>query len=145
VSRGISCGSFDLEVIPVQKWVSYNANPDGDRVGDCVIRALSAALGKTWEETYVGVCVQGFLMRDMPSADRVWGAFLRSQGFRRHLIDADPADCYTVRDFCEDHPDGEYILAISGHVVFVRNGCYMDSWDSGSEVPVFYWERSDNA
>lgn len=139
--RGISCGSFDLEVIPVQRYVSYNANPDGDRVGDCVVRAISAALGKSWEETYVGLCVQGFLMRDMPSADRVWGTFLRSQGFRRSLVDADCADCYTVRDFCGDHPAGEYILAISGHVVFVRDGMYYDSWDSGGEVPVYYWER----
>ena len=128
----------------MQKWVSYNANPDGDRVGDCVVRAISAAIGKSWEETYVGLCVQGFLLRDMPSADRVWGAFLRSQGFRRSMIDADPADCYTVRDFCEDHPHGEYILAISGHTVFVRNGQYLDSWDSGSEVPLYYWERGEN-
>lgn len=128
----------------MQRYVSYNANPDGNRDIDCTIRAISAALGKSWDEVYVRICVQGFVMRRMPSADHVWGAFLRSQGFRRYLVDADCPDCYTVRDFCEDHPDGEYILAISGHVVFVRDGQYYDSWDSGQEVPVYYWERSND-
>ena len=142
---GIPAALFDLlEVIPVQRYVSYNANPDGNRDIDCTIRAISAALGKSWDEVYVRICVQGFVMRRMPSADHVWGAFLRSQGFRRYLVDADCPDCYTVRDFCEDHPDGEYILAISGHVVFVRDGQYYDSWDSGQEVPVYYWERSND-
>ena len=142
---GFPAALFDLlEVIPVQRYVSYNANPDGNRDIDCTIRAISAALGKSWDEVYVRICVQGFVMRRMPSADHVWGAFLRSQGFRRYLVDADCPDCYTVRDFCEDHPDGEYILAISGHVVFVRDGQYYDSWDSGQEVPVYYWERSND-
>lgn len=142
---GFPAALFDLlEVIPVQRYVSYNANPDGNRDIDCTIRAISAVLGKSWDEVYVRICVQGFVMRRMPSADHVWGAFLRSQGFRRYLVDADCPDCYTVRDFCEDHPDGEYILAISGHVVFVRDGQYYDSWDSGQEVPIYYWERSND-
>lgn len=125
----------------MQKYVSYNANPIGARIGDCVVRAISAALGKSWEETFVGLCVQGFILRDMPSADRVWGAYLRSQGFERHVIPNECPDCYTVRDFCEDHPEGDYLLAISGHVVYVHDGQYWDSWDSGDEIPLYYWER----
>lgn len=29
-----------------------NLNPHGLRVGDCVVRAISKALGQTWETTY---------------------------------------------------------------------------------------------
>ena len=94
------------------EFVSYNANPDGNRVGDCTIRAISAFLGKSWEETYIGIALTGFIMRDMPSADSVWGSYLRQNGCCRYTIpNTAPAD-YTVREFCEDMPDGEYLLSI---------------------------------
>lgn len=57
-------------------WVRYNANPDGRNVGDCTIRALSLALGQSWEQTYVELALEGFMMGDMPSANHVWGAYL---------------------------------------------------------------------
>ena len=67
------------------EFVSYNANPDGNRVGDCTIRAISAFLGKSWEETYIGIALTGFIMRDMPSADSVWGSYLRQISLIRVL------------------------------------------------------------
>ena len=82
-------------------------------------------------------------MCDMPSANRVWGAYLRDKGFRRDLLPDECPDCYTVRDFCEDHPKGKYILAIEGHVVAVLDGKYYDSWDSGNETPIYYWKRKE--
>ena len=30
----------------------YNANPHGNNVQDCVIRSISVAEGKSWDETY---------------------------------------------------------------------------------------------
>lgn len=115
---------------------------------DCVIRAISAATGKTWDETAVRLCVWELILHDMPSADRVWGAYLRSCGFERCPIPADCPECYTVADFCADHPRGMYILAISsggsGHVVYVNDGQYFDSWDSGDEYPIYYWKRKDD-
>lgn len=123
--------------------VLYNPNPHNSRVGDCTVRAISKALNQKWEKTYIGLCLQGLIMCDMPSANNVWGAYLKSKGFRRNIIPDDVLDCYTVKDFAKDHPKGKYILAISGHVVAVEDGNYYDSWDSGNEVPVYFWERED--
>lgn len=124
-------------------WRSYNENPEGNRVGDCTVRALSAVLDQTWEKTYMDLCLQGFIMCDMPSSNSVWGAYLRLKGWRRGaFVDVCP-DCYTVQDFCNEHPTGRYVLAISGHVVAVINGEYWDAWDSGQELPVYYWEREE--
>ncbi len=126
------------------KYVSYNPNPDGIRVGDCVIRALSKALGQTWEETYIDLSVEGLLMGDLPSANAVWGAYLRRKGYQREIIPNNCPDCYTVEDFCDDYPQGTYILAISGHVVCVVDGQFFDSWYSGNEHPIYYWRRKDD-
>lgn len=60
----------------------YNPNPVGNNVGDCVIRAITKAMDKSWEDTYIDIVVQGFLHSDMPSSNHVWDAYLRD-GYAR--------------------------------------------------------------
>jgi len=124
-------------------WKEYNCNPIRKRVGDCTVRAISKALGQDWETVYVGLALQGFMMADLPSANAVWGAYLRKNGFRRYIIPEECPDCYCVADFAADHPRGTYILALSGHVVCVCDGDIYDTWDSSEETPLYYWERID--
>lgn len=124
-------------------WKEYNPNPTGRHVGDCSIRAISAALGIDWEAAYTLVTDAGFAMGDMPSSDSVWGAVLRRNGFYRKAIPNTCPDCYTAEDFCIDHPRGTYVLGFGGHVATVKNGTILDSWDSRQASPVFYWYRKD--
>ena len=77
----------------------------------------------------------------MPSANAVWGTYLREHGFKRYVVPDDCGEDYTVRNFSNDYNKGTYILAIGGHVVCVIDGTYYDSWDSGDERPVYYWSR----
>lgn len=120
----------------------YNPNPSNKSVGDCTVRAISKALDQTWEKTYVGLALEGFIRGDLPNADSVWGPYLKAQGFTRRLIPDTCPDCYTVATFAEEHPQGTYILSMPGrHVVAVVNGAYYDSWDSGDECPVYYWTK----
>lgn len=121
----------------------YNPNPRGRAVGDCTVRAISKALDQTWEQTYTGICFQGFLLGDMPSANAVWGAYLRFKGFHREIIPDDCPECYTVADFAAEHPHGKYILALSGHVVCVEDGVVFDTWDSTGKMPLYYWFKED--
>lgn len=120
-------------------WVRFNPNPAGKSVGDCAVRAVAVATDQTWTRAYMALCSQGKLEYDMPSADVVWGAYLRSMGFTRHAIPDSCPDCYTVTDFCKDHPQGVYVLGTGKHAVCVIDGAYYDAWDSGNEVPIFYW------
>lgn len=124
------------------RFVEYNPNPiKGKRVGDCTVRAITKAMNSTWEQVYAGLTAYGFMCRDMPSANNVWGRYLRQNGFKRYLVDDKDMEIYTVEDFCIDHPKGTYILAIDGHVVCVEDGYYYDSWDSGDEIPIYYWVK----
>lgn len=123
-------------------YIPYNPNPDGLTVGDCVIRALTAVLGQTWFEAYSDLAILGLKMSDMPSANRVWGEFLRQRGFCRYNLPDSCPDCYTVHDFCSDHPIGVYVLATGTHVIGIIDGNYYDAWDSGNEVPIYYWREN---
>ena len=80
-------------------------------------------------------------MSDMPSANRVWGEFLKSVGFKKRLLPDSCPNCYTVKNFCFDHPTGVYVLGTGQHVVAIIDGNYYDSWDSGNEIPFYFFER----
>ena len=126
-------------------YVQYNPNPRKRNVGDCVIRACAKALDMGWEKVYTDICLQGYSMADMPSSNAVWGAYLKSKGFKQGILENSCPDCYSVRDFCRDHSKGTYVLQTGSHVVTCINGDYFDSWDSGDEVPICYWTKKGAA
>lgn len=121
-------------------WKPYNPNPKNKQVGDCVIRAISKALNMTWEETYMELCIKGFILCDLPSSNYIWSTFLKDRGFKRYTINDCP-DCYTIDDFCQDHPNGVYVIGTGSHAVTVMDGCYYDAWKSGQECPLYYFEK----
>ena len=77
----------------------FNQNPCGKNVGDCTVRAISKATGKDWGETYLRLCIQGYLDGDMPSANACWGRYLHSIGYKRYIVPDTCPDCYTVGQF----------------------------------------------
>lgn len=122
-------------------YIYVNPNPRGALIGDCAVRAIAVALGITWDDSYRLLSDYGFMLKNLPNADSVWGAVLMDNGYSRKAIpDTCPA-CYTIRDFCHDHPQGTFVVGTGSHVVAVINGNYLDSWDSGDEVPVMYWSE----
>ena len=122
-------------------FVYYNPNPQNKLVGDCVIRAIAKLTGKDWEDAYMDVVLQGFRMHDMPSANHVWGSYLIESGYTKNVLPDTCPECYTVDAFTRDHPTGSFLLAMGTHVVAVENGDYYDTWDSGTEIPIYYFEK----
>ncbi len=125
-------------------YIHYNNNPISLRTGDCVIRACSLATDRSWDATYTDIAKLGQAMGLMPDKGAVWGAYLRQRGFYRDIISNRCPDCFTVRQFAKEHPRGTYVLAIDGnpgHVVCVKNGDWIDIWDSGDEIPTYYYYK----
>lgn len=123
-------------------WKQHNENPVNARVGDCVIRAISTALNQDWVKTYAELCVQGLMFCDLPSSNAVWASYLSHKGHKRYVIPND-CNCYTVEDFCKDHPKGVYILGTGTHALTVIDGDYFDVWNSGQETPIYYFTKEE--
>lgn len=120
----------------------FNPNPiKNKRVGDCVIRAISKALNQSWEETYIELCLLGYIAGDLPSSNKIWDTYLTSKGFTRHIISAECLDCYTINDFCEEYPQGIYIIGTGTHAVCVIDGTIYDTWQSGDETPIYFYKK----
>lgn len=122
-------------------FIFCNPNPQSNLVGDCVIRAISVATDTDWDTVYADICVQGYEMKDMPSSNSVWGAFLLNHGFKREIVPNECPTCYTVSDFCRDNPVGCFILATGTHVVTCIDGNWIDTWDSGQETPIYFFKK----
>lgn len=122
-------------------YIFYNANPINNFTHDCTIRAISTVLGQSWDETFDGVAAVAKEMKTMPSVNRAWGRYLKRKGYVPYFIPDTCPNCYTVRDFCIDHPIGSYILGLDEHVIAVIDGNYYDTWDSGGELPFYYWQK----
>ena len=120
-------------------YIHFVNNPCKKSTGDCAVRAISVALDIDWYEAFDLLTEEAHSMCDMPSADSVWGTVLRNHGFTRYILPNSCPDCYSAEDFCQDHPVGIYTLAFGGHVATVRDGVLFDSWDSSTEIPLYYF------
>ena len=134
-------------------WRRININPKNQDVGDCTIRAISMALNQNWYLTHSDLCALSRQMADMPSSNRVLFEYLKLRGYTRHTIETECPNCLSVIDFCNNHPVGEYLLSTcdyvsankivvtASHMIFCAYGTYYDSWNSGREIPLYYFEK----
>ena len=125
------------------EWRYYNPNPAGLHIGDCVVRAISAVTDQDWEQTYTGLALQGYALSDLPHANHVWRAYLRSKGYDVAAIPNTCPNCYTVGDFADEHPEGRYVLGTGTHAVAAIDGVIWDTYDSRSLIPIVYFYKKE--
>ena len=101
----------------------YNANAKGNFVNDCVIRAISVAEGKTWDETYLKLSdiaqEEGILLDDVNFVE----------GYLDSRYKRVPHCSKTVGEFMEECPKGHYLITMEGHITVIINGVLYDTFD----------------
>lgn len=120
----------------------FNNNPLGrSTVGDCSVRAVSKALGISWDEAHDMLADMSKAMGTIMNDNDVISAVLRMHGFYKENLPCTTRDCYTVREFARDNPIGTYVVGTGSHVVTIIDGNYYDSFRSGDESIICFWVR----
>lgn len=101
----------------------YNANSRGNFVNDCVVRAISVAECKTWDETYDELSdiaqYEGILLDDVNFVE----------GYLDKRYKRVPHYSRTVGEFCEEYPIGVYLVTMPGHITVLIDGTVHDIFD----------------
>ena len=121
-----------------------NANPKG-RIGcDCVVRAISLALGQPWEQTVREMTEMGLKRGYILDDPHLFPAYLESKGFipRREPRDAHNKKV-SVAAFLASHPDDSDFVAVAGshHVTAVVGGKVRDIWDCSDQTMHRWWSK----
>ena len=101
----------------------HNANARGNFVNDCVVRAISVAECKSWDETYEELSIiakhEGILLDDINFVEN----YLDKRYKRvNHNVK-------TVGEFIKCYPIGTYLITMAGHITVVINGVLYDTFD----------------
>ena len=118
-----------------------NVEPSKTKKNDCVTRAITFASGLSYptvrkklfhtsrlldcESTYCPTCY-GFLIQE--------------------VLGGVPKNCdgMTVGEFADLHPNGTYLIRISGHLLCVQDNCVYDLWDNRHRLCDLAWKMPNN-
>lgn len=114
----------------------YNANSKNNFVNDCVIRAISVAENKTWDETY----------DELSEIAQYNGIILDDVNFVKPLLDSrykrlqKAAELYrNVGEFAENHPYGRYLISMNNHITCCISGYIVDTFDCRNRAIEHVW------
>ena len=122
------------------KYYQPNKKDLKDKYGDCVIRALTKALDKTWLEVFEELVPIAKQLQCMPNTPICYKTLLMNKGFEYVGISNKKGTTRpTVESFTKEHKEGTYILRVANHIVASVDGMYYDTWDSGNKSLYGYW------
>ena len=122
-------------------WIYANPNPCRQEEPDCVVRAISIATDRPWRDVHIDLCALSRKHCTMPSVNWLWELYLKLHGFEKFLLPESCPECIDVRSFCRRYRKGTYVIGTGSHAVCIRDGNYLDAWDSGDEVPTYFFRK----
>ena len=103
----------------------YNANPEGKRVKDCAVRAISLACNMSWEDAMMDLARMSLVTHDIINARSNTSEYLKSKGWTKHN-----GKSRKIKDF---KFKGTHLISChynkSCHMTFVKDGVLMDTFN----------------
>jgi len=123
-----------------------NMNPKGRKTGDCSTRAISYALGITWDEALRLQFEESLKTKYDPSSRQVTERILAKYGFVKmkqpRKLDNTK---YVVKEFdkvlSSNARKNRIVCNVANHYVVVDGDHYVDTWDSGYKTVGNYYMK----
>lgn len=118
----------------------YNNNPHHKRTADCVIRAIAAGTGNSWEDTARNLTEFMIKTGDMINTPELYGKYLKSIGWvQQKQPTYSDRKKMRVKDFVRQFDGCAVINVGKDHVSYVSNGRLWDVWNCEDEIIGVYW------
>jgi hypothetical protein len=123
-------------------YVFYNANPKKLlSSSDCVIRAISKALNKSWEDVYMDLVKIGLETKAMPSQKKTFEKYLNELGYATEKQPRKEDNTkYTADEFAKKNKKGIYIINLANHLSVLVDGKIYDTWNCSRKCVGNYWK-----
>lgn len=123
-------------------------NPKGRNTGDCSTRALSYALGISWEEAlklqYEESLKTKYDLTSRQVVERVLAKFGYTKRKQPRTIHNRK---YPIRSLdkciCEEERERKIVCNVAHHYVVLDGDFYIDTWDSGSKCCGNYYVKEN--
>ena len=118
----------------------YNLNPNNNRTGDCVIRAIGAAMGKSWEEVLKDLYEYSLKYKLFLGNHELYGIYLKDHGWIKHSIPYKKnGNLYKLKDWLKKHKEGTLIIIDGNHLTYAIDQKFYDIWDCSEHYVHEYW------
>ncbi len=111
----------------------YNENPLGALEDDCVIRALSCATHRSWDEVY----------NELSDLAQHNGTMMDNKNFVRAYLDANFQRInnppYKVYEAAQKFKNNIVLCTMRGHICCIRYGIIYDTFDPSNRIVEDVW------
>ena len=124
-------------------WAYFNPNPRNHiKASDCTIRAVCAVTGLSWYEVFDKMVALARENCAIPNCNSIRTDRMKLFNLKKITLPKVKRGGKrpTVETWCEQHPEGKYILGVTRHEVAVVNGKFYDTWCSGGYSVYSAWE-----
>lgn len=116
-------------------FIYYNVNPKGERIGDCVVRAISLALNIDYniiEKELINIS----LLYNCDMLNKCCYNILLEDKYKLKRYKARSTK---VKDLLQKFPDKTLIIRIDEHLTCAINGVVYDIWNPLEEYVDMFW------
>lgn len=128
------------------RFKNLNMNPKGRKTGDCSTRAISYALGITWEEALKLQYEESLKTKYDLTSRQVMERVLSKFGYVKMKQPRDDSNLkypirYLDKALSKRARSNRIVCNVANHYVVVDGDEYVDSWDSGNKCCGNYYMK----
>lgn len=122
----------------------YNCNPYNVHTDDCVIRAITAGTGDSWEEVVSSLSKYMLKYGYMMNTPETYSVYLKDNGWIHHQAPVKAkGSSMTVGEFAKKFKGHAIVHVDDNHVTYIADGKIWDLWDPSDHIMGEYWIPKD--
>lgn len=129
-------------LIATENYRYYNNNPNKYKTGDCVVRAISVALDKSWEEVVRDLTEYTLKYKYFLNCQELYEIYLKDNKWKKHKAPHKKnGGEYLLGEWLKKFK-GEAVVTIEdNHLTYVNNQIVYDIWNCTDSTVGEFWTK----